>query len=74
MTPALFQACARALHVITPDGRILRAGRACAYILGAIGFTRTARLMTLAPVRPFVELGYWLVARNRHLLTRFIHD
>jgi predicted DCC family thiol-disulfide oxidoreductase YuxK len=70
MTPELRAACARAVHVVTPDGRTLRAGRACLYVLEQIGFRGLARLLSLPPLVWLVESGYWVVARNRGLASK----
>src|SRR3954451_7019277 len=44
MTPALRDACRRAVHVHTADGRWLRGGRASLFILERIGWPRLARI------------------------------
>lgn len=72
MTPALRAACARAVHVVTADGRTLRAGRATLYVLAAIGFRRLASLLSLPPLLPVVELAYRIVANNRPLFGRLL--
>ena len=72
MTPELRAACSHAVHVITPEGRTLRAGRACLDVLGRIGFPFWARLLSIPPLVWAVEVGYWLVARNRMLASRFL--
>ena len=72
MTPELRVACARAVHLVTADGRVLRAGRACLWVLERIGFPSLARVLALPPLVWAVELGYWLVARNRMLASRFL--
>ena len=72
MTPELKAACARAVHVLTPDGQMLKAGRACLYVLGEIGFRGLARLLSLPPLIWLVECGYWLVARNRALASKVL--
>ncbi len=71
MTPELRLACADAIHVITADGETLRAGRAALFILEHIGWPLTARLLRLPPFVWAVELGYWIVANNRRLFSRF---
>lgn len=65
MTDELAQRCRTAVHVLTPDGSMLSAGRACLYVLERLGWTTVARLGRLPPLIWAVELGYWLVARNR---------
>jgi len=72
MTPELRSACARAVHVLTPEGEVLRAGRACLWILQRIGYPVLARVLALPPLVWLVELGYWLVARNRQLASRVL--
>jgi len=70
MTPELREACAHAVHVITPEGEVLRAGRACLWVLQRIGYPVLARVLAVPPLVWAVELGYWLVARNRQLASR----
>lgn len=72
MTDALREACGRALHVVTADGRTLRAGRATLHILQHIGWGWFARFLGYPPMIWIVELGYWIVARNRKLFSRFM--
>jgi predicted DCC family thiol-disulfide oxidoreductase YuxK len=72
VTEILARECSRAVHVITPDGRILRAGRASLYVLGQIGWPTLAAVGSVPPVVWLVEAGYWLVARNRSLVSRVL--
>ena len=72
MSDALAAQCARAVHVITPAGAILRAGRASLYVLARIGWPRTAAIASRRPVIWLVEAGYWLVARTRSFFARFL--
>jgi predicted DCC family thiol-disulfide oxidoreductase YuxK len=72
MTDSLAARCARAVHVITPDGRILSGGRASLYVLDQIGWSRFVAIFSRWPLVWFVEAGYWLVARNRGLVSRLI--
>jgi len=72
MTPALRAACARAVHVLTADGQVLRAGRACLWVLERTGHPLVARVLAVPPLVWLVELGYWLVARNRQLASRVL--
>jgi hypothetical protein len=74
MDEAHRRACARALHVYTADGRWLRSGRAALFVL-----ERTTPLLRVLAkvgrVPPFVwgvELGYLLVARNRHTVGKLL--
>lgn len=70
MTAALHAACQQAMHVVTANGRTLRAGRAALYVLAAIGYRRLARLLSLPPLGVLVELGYRVVATHRPLFGR----
>jgi predicted DCC family thiol-disulfide oxidoreductase YuxK len=72
MTPALYAACARALHVVKADGTVLRAGRAFLFILDELGWRWRARLLALPPFVWFVELGYALVANYRAFFSRLM--
>ncbi len=72
MSRELETACAEAVHIITPDGRVLRAGRAVLFALSALGYRRSTRLLLTPPFIWLVEIGYRLVADNRHHLTRWI--
>ena len=72
MTPALRDACARAVQVVRADGTTLRAGRATLYILSRVGWGWFARLLAWPPMVWPVEAIYWLVARNRVLFSRFL--
>lgn len=72
MTPELAERCARAVHVIAADGRILRAGRASLFIMERCGFKWSSRCMRLPPMIWLVELGYFIVARNRRFFGRFM--
>ncbi len=65
MTPELREACAEALHAITPGGKVLRGGDATIFTLGAIGRRGLARVLWLRPLRDVVGFGYGIVARNR---------
>ncbi|HMK71935.1 MAG TPA: hypothetical protein VK454_01275, partial [Myxococcaceae bacterium] len=64
--------CARAVHVVTPEGEVLRAGRASLYVLARIGHPLLARVLAVPPLLWIVELGYWLVARNRQFFSRLM--
>jgi predicted DCC family thiol-disulfide oxidoreductase YuxK len=73
MTPALRRQAERAVQVIAPEGQHLSAGRAVLYVLQQVSWH--PRLVRLASRRPFlwaVELGYWVIARNRTFFSRFL--
>ncbi len=72
MTPALARACERAIHVVTTEGEVLRAGRAALFVLEQLGWRRTALLLGLPPLLLCVEAGYWVVARNRARFARLL--
>ncbi len=71
MTDSLARQCERSVHVITPGGQILSAGRASLYVLGKGGFPRLAWVGGLPPFIWGIELGYWIVARNRRFFSRW---
>jgi hypothetical protein len=73
MTLALREQARNAVQVITADGRHLSAGRAILFALDETHWHSSA--VCLAGRRPFiwlVELGYWIVARNRPFFGRFL--
>ena len=73
MTPRLYEACQRAVHVITADGRVIEAGRAVMFVLEEIGYPRwLVRPFTWPPLAWLTELGYWLVANNRPFFSKFL--
>lgn len=72
MTPRLYRACPRAVHVVTPDGHVYRAGRAALKILGSIGWGWLERVLSLPPFIWLVEIGYRIVSDNRPFFGRFI--
>jgi predicted DCC family thiol-disulfide oxidoreductase YuxK len=72
MTPALYAACERAIHVVKPDGTVLRAGRAALFVLEELGWGWRARLLALPPFVWLVELGYAFVAGHRGFFSRVL--
>lgn len=73
MTDELYRACRQAVHVITAEGEILRAGRASMYVLAEIGYPRwLIRPLIQPPLVWFTELGYRFVADNRSFFSKFM--
>jgi predicted DCC family thiol-disulfide oxidoreductase YuxK len=73
MTPALRAQARKAVQVMTADGRHLSAGRAILFALEEIEWhPRVVRLAGRRPLIWVVELGYWIVARNRPFFGRFL--
>ncbi len=72
MTPPLYAACKRAVHVVRANGVILRAGRASLFVLERLGHRWAARILRVPPLIWAVELGYRIVAANRPFFTRFL--
>jgi predicted DCC family thiol-disulfide oxidoreductase YuxK len=72
MTPELRAACERAAHVITADGRLLRAGRGCLFVLERLGWGWVARLLARPPFIWIVEVVYRIVADHRRFFARFL--
>ena len=72
MTPELYQQCQQAVHVRFADGHLLRAGRACLYILHTLGYHRTTTVLGRWPWIGLVELGYRCVARHRSWFARWL--
>jgi len=73
MTPQLYEACQRAVHVILAGGTIIKAGQAIIFILEEIGYSHwLIRPLTWPPLIWFIELGYWIVANNRPFFSKFL--
>jgi predicted DCC family thiol-disulfide oxidoreductase YuxK len=73
MTPALRWQAERAVQVITPGGQQISGGRAVLFVLQQVGWHPVlVRLASRWPLVWVVELGYWIVARNRSLFSRFL--
>lgn len=65
MTPELVKSTEESVHVVTTDGRTLKAGRAVLHIFGKLGWTRFERFFSWGPILAIVEFFYGIVARNR---------
>jgi hypothetical protein len=73
MTSALREQARKAVQVITADGHQLSAGRAILFALEETHWHPSAvRLAARRPLIWLVELGYWIVARNRPFFGRFL--
>jgi predicted DCC family thiol-disulfide oxidoreductase YuxK len=72
VTPEIRRASAHAMHVLSTDGRVLKAGRASLFILEQLGWRWTARVLSRPPFVWFVELAYKLVAANRNRISRLL--
>ena len=70
MDDALRAACARAVHVIAPDGERIRAGRAVLLVMETLGTPGPWSLLARKPWVWMVEAVYTAVAVNRGLLGR----
>ena len=62
----------RGVHVIAADGRVLRSGRAVLFIGEQLGYGWLTRPLSLPPMVWVVEGVYWIVARMRGKLSRWL--
>ena len=60
------------MYVITPEGRMLGAGRASLCVISVLGWRRTAAILSRPPLIWAVEIGYRVVADNRSFFSRFL--
>ena len=60
------------MYVITPEGRMLRAGRASLCVISVLGWRRTAAILSRPPLIWAVEIGYRIVADNRSFFSRLL--
>ncbi|KPL86269.1 thiol-disulfide oxidoreductase DCC family protein [Ardenticatena maritima] len=73
VAPGLTRAdCARAVHLITPEGRRFRAARAMFETLRLLSPPWRWIGTLCAPFSPLFEPAYHLIARSRHRLSRWL--
>ena len=73
MMPELYRACQQAVHVITVEGHILKAGRASLFVLAELGYPRwLVDPFTWPPLVWLTEFGYRLVANHRTFFSKFL--
>lgn len=66
------RALQRGVHVMTADGRVLRGGRAVLFIGEQLGYGWLTRPLSLPPLVWGVEGVYWIIARLRGKLSRWL--
>lgn len=66
------RALQRGVHVFTADGRVLHGGRAVLFIGEQLGYGWLTRTLNLPPLVWGVEGVYWLVARLRGTISRWL--
>ena len=72
IAPEIIAACQDAVHVVSSDGKVLRAGRATLFILERIGWGWFARLLSVPPFIWLIEIAYRIVASHRDFFARFL--
>lgn len=72
MTDELMRRCEHAVHLITESGEVLRAGRATLYVLSSLPRLAWLRVFLYPPLVWAAEGVYWLVARSRGVIGRFV--
>lgn len=73
MTPHLRVQAARAMQVITRDGRQISGGRSVLFVLETVGwYPSLMRIASKPPLIWPVELGYRIVAANRRFFSRLL--
>lgn len=71
MTTDLYEACRQAIHLISPTGEMMRAGRAALFIMEQLGYPSWAiELLRRPPFIGLIEWGYDLVAKNRTIAAK----
>lgn len=63
------QTLLNAMYIRTQDDKWLQGPDAFAHLYAALGIPGMARLWGSRRLRPFVNVGYWLFARTRKLLS-----
>jgi len=73
MTPQLREQAARAMQVITRDGRQISGGRSVLFVLETLGwYPVLMRVASKPPLVWLVEIGYRVVAANRRFFSRLL--
>lgn len=72
MTAEFAAACEEDMYVLCADGTVRRGGRGILFILGEIGWPRTARWLLRPPMIWIVNIVYSLVASNRRFFSRIL--
>lgn len=64
------------MHVVTPDGEVVAAGRSVLFIFGKLGWWPLTTPLSWPPIIWLVEPAYRVLARNRLFFSRFFfrHD
>lgn len=62
----------RRAYVVRPDGTVYGGGRAVLYVLERLKWGWFARFLALPPMVWVAEAIYWLIARNRTLISRLL--
>ncbi len=70
MTEDLRRRCQREMYVVTEDGRELGGARGVLFLFQETGWGAFAKLLALPPFIWILSAGYWLVARNRGLISK----
>lgn len=70
MHPELYEGCKSALYVITEDSRELRGAKGVLFLYAKTGWSLPYKILSVPPLLWLVQFGYWLVARNRGLISR----
>lgn len=71
MHPDLYERCKSALYVVTESGMELRGAKAVLFLYELTGWGFFAKLLGTPPFLWIIQLGYWLVARNRGLISKW---
>ena len=68
--PAIRLECANAIHFRNVDGRYSKAPKALADAMKLSGHTKSSALMTLPIILQIMNVGYYIIARNRKYISR----
>lgn len=71
MTDAIYETCKSQMVVITSDGRQINGALGILFVLQELGWGGFAKLLTYPPIVWPIKIGYWLVARNRGVISKW---
>ena len=70
MTPEVYARCDKEMYVITSDGQALPGVKGFLFAMKETGAGSWVTLLSYPPFIWIMQAGYWLVARNRGLISR----
>lgn len=71
MDDAIYERCRSEMAVVTREGRVLFGADGILFVLEILGWGWLGRILRVPPLVWPIRAGYWLVARNRGLISKW---